>query len=64
MATKLDRSEHSGVLVTCTDCEYWFAFAWTVAKAHDSACNHDELVHPGRFTAHVRRSQYKLRHAD
>lgn len=66
MTTMLDRSQASGVLVTCTDCPYWWAFAWTVEKAHDSACAHEENVHPGRNEASTRRTkhrEYAARHA-
>ena len=66
MTTKLDRSQASGVLVTCTDCPYWFAFQWTDAAAHDSACDHEERVHPGRNEASTRRAKhrdYAARHA-
>jgi hypothetical protein len=54
------------VLVTCTDCPFWFAFAWTDEKAHDSACDHEERVHPGRGDATTRRAKfrdYASRHA-
>lgn len=64
MATKFDRSQASGVLVTCTDCPYWFALKWTEQDAHDSACDHEERVHPGRKQASTRRSMYQSRHAD
>lgn len=66
MGTKLDRSQASGVLITCTDCPFWFAFAWTVAKGHDSAADHEERVHPGRTAASKRRHEfleYQARHA-
>lgn len=63
MATKLDRSEHSGVLITCTLCPYWFAFAWTVDEAHDSACNHEGRVHPELRLAVDRRARHHARHA-
>ena len=66
MTTKLDRSEASGVLVTCSDCPWWFSFKSTVEAAHDSACDHEERVHPGRFLASDRRRKYlgyKARHA-
>jgi hypothetical protein len=67
MTTTLDRSAESGVLVTCTACPYWYAFAWTVSEAHDSACRHEELVHPGLNQASDRRAafhRYSGRHAD
>lgn len=63
MTTKLDRSEASGVLVTCTDCPYWYAYRWTVAEAHDAACRHEELVHPGLNQASTRRAMFQAREA-
>jgi hypothetical protein len=63
MSTKLDRSDASGILVTCSDCPYWFAMHWTEKAAHDSACSHEERVHPGRTLASNRRTMFKARHA-
>jgi hypothetical protein len=62
MAVKLDISTNS-VVVYCTECEHWSAFAWTKAEAHDSACRHESLVHPGDDQASTARSLYKTRHA-
>jgi hypothetical protein len=42
---KLDPSTTS-VVVTCTDCPYWYAFAWTRDDAELRAIAHEELVHP------------------
>lgn len=67
MTTKLDRSKESGVLVTCSECPYWFAYKWTDADAHDAACRHEELVHPGLNEASSRRAMFRGRagrHAD
>jgi hypothetical protein len=65
MPTKFDRSKESGTLVTCTDCPYWFAFQWTEKAAQDSACSHEERVHPGRTEASSRRAKHdsRARHA-
>lgn len=63
MLTKIDRSA-SGILIVCAKCPHWFAFALTVAKAHDSACLHESLVHPGSTHASVRRAHWKKRHAE
>lgn len=64
MATKLDHSDASGVLVTCSDCPFWFAFAWTVAAGHDTAVSHQERVHPGIRQAEFTRASYLRRKAD
>lgn len=62
MAVKLDPSD-TCVIVYCTDCGHWRAFAWTYLEGHDAAVRHAELVHPGDFAAHKRRSDYVRRHA-
>lgn len=63
MLTKIDRSA-SGILIVCAECAYWFAFAVTMDAAHDSACQHESLVHPGSKEASKRRSKWASRHAD
>ena len=63
MLTKIDQSA-SGILIVCGECSYWFAFALTMEKAHDSACGHEERVHPGSGQASKRRSIWLTRHAD
>lgn len=62
MATKLDVSEASGVLVTCSDCPWWFAFAWTIVKGHDVAVDHQDRVHPGTRQAEFTRASFQRRH--
>ncbi len=62
MLTKIDQSS-TGILVVCGQCPYWFAFALTMAAAHDSACGHEERVHPGAGTASKRRHIWERRHA-
>jgi len=61
--TKIDRSA-TGILIVCEDCPYWFAFALTMAAAHDSACGHESRVHPGSKLASTRRAVWVRRHAD
>jgi len=39
-----DRSDTS-VVVTCDECPYWYAFAWTMPEAYASGANHQVLVH-------------------
>lgn len=50
MTTKisLDVSATS-VVVTCSDCPHWYAFAWTRDAATRSAIAHEENVHPESF---------------
>lgn len=45
MAIKLDESTTS-VVVYCTECGHWRAFAWTMGEAHQAAVRHEQLVHP------------------
>lgn len=64
MLTKIDQSA-SGILIICGECPYWFAFALTMGKAHDSACGHEERVHPNEGgKASKRRHIWQRRHAD
>jgi hypothetical protein len=60
--TKIDRSP-SGILIVCVACPYWYAFALTMEAAHDSACGHEERVHPGAGFASKRRHIWLRRHA-
>lgn len=62
MLTKIDQSA-TGILVVCLACPHWFAFALTMGNAHDRACNHEELVHPGAKLASNRRHIWLRRHA-
>ncbi|MFJ3392028.1 hypothetical protein [Leifsonia aquatica] len=63
MAIKLDESSTS-VVVYCTDCGHWRAFAWTLSEGHDAAVRHEQLVHPDLEQADQARRRYLRRHAD
>ncbi|KAA9105012.1 hypothetical protein [Microbacterium rhizomatis] len=45
MTIKLDSSS-TGIVVYCTECEYWRAFRFHKDDAWDAACLHEERVHP------------------
>lgn len=62
MPTKIDVSS-SGILIVCTDCPFWFAFAFDMADAQNRSCDHEERVHPGMNVASTRRSKWAARHA-
>lgn len=62
MAIKLDPSATS-VVVYCTECGHWRAFAWTMTEAHDAAVRHEQLVHPDDEQADQARRRYLRRHA-
>lgn len=67
MAIRLDRSSVSGILVKCTECTYWHAFAWTVPDAWQAAKRHESAAHGtiSRRTADAsNRADYRARHAD
>lgn len=55
MSIKLDPSD-ALVLVTCTECTYWHACAWTIEKAEDAGIKHEENVHPESFNMRNRRA--------
>lgn len=66
MAIKLDRSEVSGILVTCTECPYWFAFHFEPLDAYTASEGHQARVHdvPPEVAARPRLEyQRRLRHA-
>ena len=63
MPIKLDESTTS-VVVYCTDCGHWRAFAWTMAEGHNAAVRHEQLVHPMVEQAAKAREKYRARHAD
>lgn len=62
MAIKLDVSATS-VVVYCTDCTHWRAFAWTIPEGHERAVDHEQRVHPGKRQALIARAKYEERHA-
>lgn len=45
MTTNLDKSEHTGIVITCTECVHWFAFRFDILEAYSSAEDHDIRVH-------------------
>lgn len=45
MAIKLDESR-TGIVIYCTDCDYWSAFRFHRVDAWEVACRHEEQVHP------------------
>jgi hypothetical protein len=53
MAIRIDATEIS-VVVYCTSCGHWAAFAWTQAEAELTAIQHEELVHPESTNARDR----------
>lgn len=53
MAIKLDISPNS-VVVYCTDCGHWRAFAWSRDEGNDRAAAHEERVHPEQREARRR----------
>lgn len=63
MAIKLDPSA-TGVVVYCTECGHWRAFAWTMPEAHNAAVRHEQNVHPDSEQADQARRRYLGRHAD
>jgi hypothetical protein len=50
------------VVVTCDECPYWHAFAWTRAEGWAAAARHEQIVHPGRVDAQRAASKYRGRH--
>ena len=67
MTITLDRSTASGILVKCSDCSYWHAFAWTESEAWASAKRHESAAH-GMISRRTQdasnRADYRARHAD
>lgn len=60
MAIKLDESATS-VVVYCTDCGHWRAFAWTMEEGHKAAERHESLVHPESFQASKAADKWRAR---
>lgn len=59
---QLDRSATS-VVVICAGCPHWRAFAFTKAKAYESAADHEERVHPNDYRMRDARATWQKRHA-
>lgn len=67
MAIHLDRSTASGILVKCSSCPHWHAFAWTIAKAWDAGRRHESASHGevSRTTRHAsQKAAQRARHAE
>lgn len=62
MAIKLDISTNS-IVVYCTECGHWRAFAWTKEEAHAAAVRHERNVHPEQRQAEKAQHKYLTRHA-
>lgn len=59
---KLDKSEATGILVTCTKCAYWFAFRFDQIEAYQAGERHAQLVHDiPQETAAKARLEYERR---
>lgn len=64
MAIKLDRSQASGILITCTECPYWYSFRFDPREAYRSGEDHDVRVHDvAPNLAATNRRIYESRHA-
>lgn len=61
---KLDTSTASGILITCTECPYWFSFRFDRIEAYRSGEDHAQRVHavPAEVADNARRL-YEKRHA-
>lgn len=67
MAFTFDKSDSSGILVKCSSCSYWHAFAWTQPQAWQAARQHEMSAHDSQdHTAEVsaRVSAWRARHAE
>jgi hypothetical protein len=63
---RLDPSQASGILVTCTECDYWFSFRFDRIEAYRSGEDHAQRVHdvPAEVADNARRTyESRLRHA-
>lgn len=62
----LDHSQSSGILITCTECPYWFSFRFEKDEARRSGEDHQQRVHgiSQEVAAQARRAaDYRMRHA-
>lgn len=63
---KLDVSQVSGILITCTECGYWFAFRFDRIEAYKAGEDHAQRVHqvPAEVADDARRKyESRMRHA-
>jgi RNase P subunit RPR2 len=47
---RLDSTQHS-VVVLCTDCSWWRAFAFTKPEGWAAGARHESVSHPGQRQA-------------
>lgn len=45
MTIKFDRSAETGILITCTSCDYWFSYRFNQVEAYDSGAAHALRAH-------------------
>lgn len=64
MMIKLDCSDASGILITCTECDHWFSFRFDRLEAYRSGEDHAQRVHgESERSATDARRKYEKRHA-
>lgn len=51
----------SSIVLTCSSCSAWFAFADTQEQAHDSAVGHEKRTHTGETDAYSARKEWRAR---
>jgi hypothetical protein len=65
MMIKLDCSDASGILITCTECPHWFSFRFDRLEAYRSGEDHAQRVHGlDARTASTARRLWQSRHAE
>lgn len=64
MAIIFDRSDSSGILIKCSQCDYWFAFRFDQREAYLAGEGHQMLVHevPAEVADNAR-TLWEKRHA-
>lgn len=59
---RLEKSP-TGVRIKCASCPHWHSFRQSMPAAHESAGEHEKLVHPGDYRARNAAKMYAARHA-
>jgi hypothetical protein len=61
MTVKLDESPASGILITCSECPYWYAFRFDKLEAYTASEGHQVNVHdmPAKPAGEARRKYLK-----
>jgi hypothetical protein len=47
-----DRSAETGILITCDQCDYWFAYRFDQGEAYDSGAAHAMRAHSDTDESH------------